>query len=109
MHRESREGICTSEPPPIASGCKSIPCQLYMMSLSFAVLDLPAQANRGGNETLTDITFNGGIEVCQLVNDQSMDYGKMWKIRWEPGQYDQVNVQEFQRMLILVNEAVYVS
>ncbi|KAL9067729.1 MAG: hypothetical protein Q9161_006721 [Pseudevernia consocians] len=68
-----------------------------MISLSFAVLDLPTQANRGGNETLTDITFNGGIEVCQLVNDQSMDYGKMWKIRWEPGQYDQVNVQEFQR------------
>lgn len=54
------------------------------------------QQNRG--DLLVDIAFNGGIEVCQLANEQSVDYGKMWKIRWEPGQYNQVHVDEFQRI-----------
>ena len=56
------------------------------------------QRNRSGLEVLVDIAFDGGIEVCQVANEQSVDYGKMWKIRWEPGQYDQVHVHEFQRI-----------
>ena len=51
-----------------------------------------------GHESVAEIIFDGGIQVCQVGGEETEDQGKMWKIRWEAGQYDHVHVDEYLRI-----------
>ncbi|KAL8838749.1 MAG: hypothetical protein Q9170_001998 [Blastenia crenularia] len=59
---------------------------------------LGATYDRGkGQDTVSHIVMDGGIEICQQGDPESIDSGVMWKIRFEPGQYNAVHVDEFTR------------
>ena len=55
----------------------------------------PTYDNTRGQETVDDIVFDGGIEICQHGDRDSDECAIMWKLRLEPTQYDSVHVDEY--------------
>jgi len=61
------------------------------------VFDAPRRHLEGGGEIVTEIAFDGGIEICQRGAKGTDVADRVWTVRFEAGQYKDVVVEEYER------------
>lgn len=50
-----------------------------------------------GQENVTDVIFDGGIQIHQKSDDESSESTRSWRIRFDAGKYDMVHVDEYEQ------------